>query len=137
MRARTSSSERLVRLASSVILLYVMLVPIASLVGSGGFDISDIIGGITIPDTPSGDGAYTEVAKEAFVSGIKELVSEKYGIAKSDISVLVYGFDFESMRAEKIKIALSGKGALSDWRSIASYITGEGLGKCEVNIVIG
>ena len=126
----------LVKLASSVLLLYALLLPAISYLRSEPQfpELGELIGGT---DSSSGEGAYTEVAEQAFASGIKQLVCSEFGIDGADASVTVYDFDFKSMSAGKIMIALSGKGVFADRRAIAAYVSGEGLGECEVNIIIG
>ena len=62
------------------------------------------------------------------------MICSKYGIDKENIKVYVFDLDFERMVAGKIKIILTGKSALSDWRGIEQYINESGLGKCEVLI---
>lgn len=129
------SSERALKIASSVLIIYTVALPILSLAGDfagGNFsgEISDIVeGGID-----AGDETYIEVTENAFRAGIKEMLNSKYGIKKEDITVYVFDFDFENMRAGKIKIILTKNAAFADWRGIEQYINESGLGKCEVEI---
>lgn len=130
------ASERAAKFAASVLFLYVVLMPTLSLVkkiSDGKIDVGDITDGIHIENGEYGK-EYEEVAKEAFTDGIRQLIFTKYGIKEENAEVFVFGFDFERMKAEKIKILLSGKGALADWRGIEDYITELGLGVCEVEI---
>ena len=131
-----TGSESTVKFAASVLLLYTALTPLlgfADKITNGNFDI--ILGsfddGIQIGDE------YIEVAESAFKDGIFELLDTRFSVDKENAEVFVFGFDFRSMRAEKIKILLFGSGAVADFRGIENYITESGLGECEVNVRIG
>lgn len=127
-------SERSMKIASCVLILYVVLNPVFAF--SKDFFLSDKdnwFGDVT-NDFNIDDSHMSEVGKEAFSDGIKMLLESEFGISCKDVGVFVYGFDFKSMKAEKIKIVLSGKSALADWRKIENRITELGLGECEVNI---
>ena len=124
------ASERTVKLCTSLIFLYALLSPAVSMLQrlpSYKVDFDGIL-----EDTEAGDGTYKQVAEEAFAEGIRQLLFTKYGLNENNLRVFVIGFEFEKMRAERIKIILSGKGALADWRGIEEYITESGLGECEV-----
>lgn len=129
------SSERALKIASSILIIYTVALPILSLAqdfSEGDFfgEISDIVeGGID-----AGDETYIEVTENAFKTGIKEMLNSKYGIKKENIKVAVFDLDFENMRAGKIKIILTKNAAFADWRGIEQYINESGLGKCEVEI---
>lgn len=126
-------SEKAIRVVSAVLLIYTVALPIVSF--SGRLSDGDFLGGISdsFPgDAELGEETYIEVAKAAFADGICEMIYSKYGIKKENIKVYVFDLDFERMVAGKIKIVLTGKSALSDWRGIEQYINGSGLGKCEV-----
>ncbi len=127
------NSERTVQNALSVLLLCVVLTPIFGIIGKiNDFNIDGIFD-MEEYTPPSGEGVES-VSEDAFCEGIKKLVSEKFSLEITDISVNIYGFDFEKMNAKKIKILLSGGAAFSDYRRIESYITESGLGECEVNV---
>lgn len=78
-----------------------------------------------------------ELLRQAFAEGIREAVSDKFGIRNSEIRVLPDGFEAESWRAEKIRVILSGAAALSDYHAIEKYINSLEIGVCEVEIEIG
>ncbi len=132
-----SENAKAIKVATSVLLLSVVVSFIPTLVGDGLPELSQILESIKKPSLSVNDGELGKVAVEAFEEGVRELVSKKYGISVTDISVSAYGFDIENMRAEKIEIVLSGVGALADWRSIGEYVKSQGLGECEVNISLG
>ena len=130
------TSERAAKFGASVLFLYVVLMPAFNIVkdfSGGKIDISDITDGIHTENGEYGK-EYEEVAKEAFKDGIRQLIFTKYDIKEEDVRVFIFDFDFEKMRAGKIKVILSGKGAFADWRGIEEYITESGLGVCEVEI---
>lgn len=133
-----SGSQRSVKLALALLLLYAVMLPLVSLVR--GIAENGVPDSTEFPDASiSGEyeEEYVEVAKSAFKSGICKLLFTKYGIEEEDAAVYVYNFDFESMKAERIEIVLSGSAKFKDYRAIESYVTGSGLGECEVEIEIG
>lgn len=135
--AYPSGSERSVKLALALLLIYAVLLPLVSLVR--GIAENGMPDNTEFPDGSISEEygeEYIEVAKNAFKSGICKLLFTKYGIKESDAAVYVYNFDFESMSAERIKIVLSGSAKFKDYRAIESYVTGSGLGECEVEIEI-
>ena len=128
-------SERAIRVASSILLIYTVCIPIVSFVSNlSAGDFFDSISDVGGSDVVLGDQTYIEVTENAFKKGVSEMICSKYGIDKENIKVYVFDLDFERMVAGKIKIILTGKSALSDWRGIEQYINESGLGKCEVLI---
>jgi hypothetical protein len=133
-----SASERAIKLALGIILVYSVFMPVFGFVAN--FDksnVSDYFEGIYSDGDVDGEHIYAETAEEAFKQGIAKLVCNKYYIEEENIKVVLVSFDFESMHAEKIKIILSGKDSFADWRRIEEYVTGCGLGDCEVNLNFG
>lgn len=129
------SSERSLKIACSVLIIYTVAAPVFSLVSdfaSGNYEGE--ISGIVDGDIELGDETYKEVTENAFKLGIKEMIHSKYGVSKEDIKINVFDLDFESMKAGKIKIILCGSAAFADWRGIQQYINDSGFGKCEVEI---
>ena len=132
-----SSSEKATGFAASVLLLYTILNPVASFiidVGENGFDyvLSDT--GAYYPDD---ELAYSEVAEDAFKEGICKLLFTKFGIEENGVRIETKGFDFETMKCEKIKIVLVGTEMFSNWRAVRDYVTESGLGECEVSMDFG
>ena len=131
------SSEKTVKFAASVLLLYTALTPLLSFAGkitSG--DLDNLLADFDV-ESPQIDDEYIKVAESAFKDGIFELLNSRFSVAEENAEIFVFGFDFRSMKADKIKIILFGAGAVADFRGIESYITGAGLGECEVNVRIG
>lgn len=128
-----TASERAIRAAISMILIYTVSRPVIAFVSEA--DPSDFY-----YETGEGeeisDPEYLKVAEEAFVRGVRLAVCEKFDLNDEDVHVLVSGFDFEKMRAGKIKIILYGRAALADARNIEAYVSEGGLGHCEVDIGI-
>lgn len=129
------SSERALRIASSVLIIYTVALPVLSLAQDfAGENFSGEISDIADGGFDTGEETYIEVAENAFKTGIKEMLNSKYGIKKDNMRVYVFDLDFKNMRAGKIKIVLTGNAAFADWRGIMQYINESGLGKCEVEI---
>lgn len=135
------ASEKATRFAVSVLLIYTSILPILTFVSrlADGRELSFIeeIRQEAENNSASEKGEYITVSEDAIKEGIKNLIFAEYGVAEEDINVHLYGFDFEKMRAESIKIILRGGGALSDYRSIENFVNSLGIGECEVNIEFG
>ena len=132
-----TGSEKTVKFAASVLLLYTALTPIlgfAAKITSG--DIDGFLDGIDVEEIKP-DGEYLEVAEAVFKDGIYKLLDSEFSVDREEAEVFVYGFDFQNMKASKIKILLFGSGAAADFRRMEKYITESGLGECEVNVRIG
>lgn len=129
--------EGSIRLASGILIFFLLLSPLpTALRALTKLDTDELF------DTPALDGVsdnteLADVAREAYCEGIKRLLSEQFGIEASACEVFAYGFDFETMSATRVKIILRGKGVFADYRRIESYITEQGLGECEVELLIG
>ena len=119
------------RLALGVILIYTVISPLASM--SADFNINDIIS--NAPAAPEGE--YGVVLEEAFAEGIRLAVAEKFSLVREDIRVSLNGFDESKMRAERIRIMLSGRATLADYKRIEKYINELGVGECDCEIEIG
>ena len=129
----SGSAEGYGRLALGIVLLYAVLSPLVSL-------LSALPSLPSLPDSPQEDTdapLYEVYAQEGFCRGIAVAVGEKFSVPEALISVRAEGFDVQKMRAEKIHILLRGEAIFADGFSIESYVEGEGLGDCEVEIEIG
>ncbi len=133
--AYNGKGEKAVRFSASILILAVILAPLVS----GEFKLKDLdIKEYISSQKPDIDteGAYLESAEKAFCSGVKELLSEKYGISAENLDVRLENFNFSSMSAERIIIILK-KGALAaDFRAIENYVRNLGLGDCVVEMSI-
>ena len=120
-----------IKMAFGVLITYSVLVPILS--------IAPEEEEITVPRQDISDFTedYIDVCENAYADGVRQYIADRYALDKQDVSVTVYGFDFDSMRAERIKVILSGRAALADRHGIEERIEAEGLGRCEVEIRIG
>ena len=121
------------RAALAIIILYTVSAPIAEAVLRGG---DDFFIDISVDESKMLDEGYIEVAKDAFELGIRRAVAEKYSISIDDVSVRCVNFNFNEMKAGKVKVLLTGLGALCDRRGVEKYLNGLGVGECEVNIEI-
>lgn len=124
------SADGAAKAALAVIMLFSLVMPLSSVEFDFSFDIS---GGELLPE---GGGEYERVGREAFEEGICRLIAERYSLSEENISVRADGYDFSTMRAERIFVLLSGRAATADARAIRNYITEQGLGECEVDIEI-
>ena len=127
------ASERAVKGAVSVILIYTLCMPIVDMVGD--FSVENLNFELQLEDVES-SSEYFETVEEAFTRGVKSYVCEEFGLDGGEVFVKIQGFAIESMRAERISIVLSGRAALSDVTRIAEAVKNAGLGECEVNIKI-
>ena len=138
-----SASEKSVKLACSVLLLYTVAMPIATLIsdiadGDARLEIEGITDGLGEGSLDSEyNSEYIRVAEEAFREGIKRLVADKYGVGEDKVEVYIFGYDIENMRAEKISVILKGRAALKDLRLIEDYLNGLNMGRCEVRSDFG
>lgn len=121
-------NEKIGRCAMGVVALCALVLPTVALVRDfSEFEFDD--GGAL--DAPAG----CEVSAErAFAIGIRKAVSVEFSVSEEKISVLTEGFEFEQMRAEKIKVNITG--ANVDYRGVRQYVNGLGIGECEVNLFI-
>ena len=132
-----TASEKTVKFAASVLLLYTALMPVlgfAAKITSG--DAEGLLSDIDIEQIKT-DDEYLKVAETAFRDCIFKLLDSELSVARDNAEVLIFDFDFKNMKAGKIKILLFGNGAVADFRRIEKYITESGLGECEVNVRIG
>ena len=128
-------NDRLIKAAASLLLLYTVLLPTVNAVKKLGSFIDSPVFDFSLDGVSQGE--CEAVAQKAFIAGIHKLLFTKYEIDEADAEVVVYGFDFQTMRAEKIKILLWGKAIYADLRGIREYLNSLNLGECEVEIRIG
>ncbi len=126
-------SGRATRFAFAVLIIYTVLTPISSLfseLDNGGLEELS-------PDLGELDREYEEVAERAFCLGIKELITSELGLSGDGVRVLCEGFDYKNMRAERIRVLLSGACITADTLMIRQTVEKNRLGRCEVEIEIG
>ena len=126
-------ADKTTRSAMGIILVWVVSVSVFSAfsrLSQSDFDIFEDF------EIDVSSEAYKQEAESAYTEGIKRLLYEKYGIEKEEVSVSLSDFDFEKMRAEKIKITLFSSALISDFRAIEDYVEKTLSGECEVNIRI-
>lgn len=131
--AHNGRSLGAVRLALGVMLLSVSVIPIVSAVTGIVNEGMEIFSGGGMTDDPSGS-LYEKTAEEAFCDGVKKLVVSEFSLSADSVDVRALGFDAGTVRAEKIKIILSGSAVYADHKSIRFRIEELGLGKCEVEL---
>ena len=123
-------SGNIERLALGIICVYVILSPLRGLSADGLDSL------LAPPDISIENGA-EEVLEDAVAEGVASAVSAEFSLKKTDISVRLFGFDSENMRAEKIEIILSGSALTADYRSIESFVNKMEIGECRVEISFG
>ncbi len=134
-------SEKAVRFAVSVLLVYTSMTPVLSFVSrlsdGGELDFIEEIREQAEDGFSNEQGEYLSVAEDAIKKGISKLIFTEYGVAEENIKIYLRGFNFEEMRADNIKIVLQAGGALADYRGIEELVNSLGIGECEVNIEFG
>ena len=127
-----AGEDRVSRFAFAVLLLYTVATPLGAVIEEIGglrFDMEDFS-----PEELGDD--YKKVAEDAFAEGIRRLICEELSLSEKHVDVHISGFDFENMRAEKIKVILSAACAFADPGRIQEVVEREGLGKCEVSFEV-
>ncbi len=118
-------------MALGILSLAALAVPVLSLVTSlGEFPELD-----TFPEYDLSGGT-VEVSEKAFAEGITLAIEEKYRLPSGEVSVIISGFSFAKMKAERITVVLSGTSVASDSRSIAEFVYENFCpeGRCEVKL---
>ena len=131
----SDKARRTVAVCGAVLFFFLMLSPLTDLVSEiSRLDIGDYLDGIKaeLPD----DGEYLEAAKRAYTEGVRHLVSDKFSLEYSEVFVECYGFDFEKMSAESIKVTLKKTAAFADNRSIAEYVSKALGAQCIVEVLL-
>ena len=118
--------EKSCRAAMLVLISSVVIAPLGELT----------LGDIFIPISPGlggeyADGEYIDEAKRAYEAGIERLVCEEFSLGAADVEVICFDFDFQSMRAARVSIFLSGSAMLADYKAIEERICSLGLGECK------
>lgn len=136
LTAHTGRSHGAVKLALGVMLLSASVVPLISIV-TDAVDDASIIFDEQITGDGFSDTIYEKTAEDAFSDGIKKLVVSEFSVNSSEVEVCVFDFKVDEMRAEMVKIILSGSAIYVDQRSLRLRVENLGLGKCEVELEIG
>ncbi len=128
-----SSLDGVRRFALGLILFFITASPAIELIGSlAELDISELI-----PDAGADIEEDRGIYEESFREGIASAVAEKFGLNRKDIRVITEGFSSSEWRCGKIRIVLSGGGALADYHAVEDYVNRLNIGECEAEIEIG
>ena len=120
------------RSALAVILIFAVASPLPSLISANS-------GIVEIPDFGihgEATGEYEEVTKEALEEGLCKQIAEEFSIDPGSIAVRCIDFSFGEMKAGKISVILSISAGTTDPKRVEKYVTGLGLGECEVQFEI-
>ncbi len=130
---REEKEGRAVKCAFAVLLLYILIMPLLGALKSFDPEVLKFDTGAHYPAEESGIEASAE---EGFVQGIRLFLADEFSLEQNDIEVKVTGFDFSTVKAEKITIILKGSAAYADFRAVREKIEKNGFGSCEVEIAI-
>ena len=122
------------KIAVGLITLSVIITPLADCLSD--FNIEEWLNSIKAEVGDVGT-EYGEVLEEAFAEGIVRAVADKFSLDKENIRVSLTGFDAERLWAQRIRITLSGRAALADYKAVENYVNTLEMGKCDVEIEIG
>ena len=121
------------KMAVGIVTLYVIISPLIGYISE--FNAEEWLGSIKNEEFDT-ESEYNAVMEDAFGRGIALAVAEKFSLDSQDIRIRLYGFDPEKMNSEKIRVILSGKAALSDYKAVEKYVDSLNLGECDVEIEI-
>ena len=122
------------RIALGLLVILTVAAPVADLareLSEGDLSFGEL------PSVEEGDPAYADVARRAFEEGVGRAVADELGISADDVEVGCDGFDFSGIRAERIYVTLSGRGAFGDSRAVKDFVESSFGGRCVVEIEIG
>lgn len=125
-------SEQGMRLAFAVLLIFTALIPLKSVKGMD-FDFS--LDNFS-EDISQYDEEYKRVAKEAFEKGVLDALCSSFSLDPSGVRVVCEDFDIQKMRAQKVRVFLSGRAALASYKDIEKYVEDNGFGECDAEIEI-
>ncbi len=128
------SDSKFEKFGYGILMLYTAALPLLSLLSGASEGVLP-----QIPEFSEGEYSedYKDVAREAFEEGIAAAVCDKFSLKEGEVHVVASGFDFEKMRADKIKVVLSGAAAFADFHRIEDYINNMERGECEAEIEVG
>ena len=113
------------RFAFGVLLLFTVAMPLSSF----SFDILSSLGeGAEYPEFS--ENGFAETVRTAFEEGIERLIEEEMSRPHGAVTVVADGFSPTEMRADLIRIYLSGAGAFADARRVEAIVEKYGLGEC-------
>jgi len=129
----SGSGDKMLRAVSSLLVVYVIFTPVVALVEgleefeSNEYEIEEFLPSID-------ESEFGKNAKAAFEDGVERFVCEKFSFEEDEVKVAAFEFDSVTMKAEKIKIILSGMAVYADARAVSYAVSSAGLGECEVEI---
>ena len=100
-----------------------------------GSPIYDIKPYLSFTDShPDAKNGFAEVTETAFSEGVRRAVSEKYGLDRESVGVVIRGFSPEDMRSSSITVVLGEGSELIDYRAVRDFVAENFTrgGDCEV-----
>ena len=82
-------------------------------------------------------GGLSDAVEESYKDGIESFISSGWSVSREDVEVRIDGFSAVDARVGELSVALTGRAALIDTRSLRDRLTREFLlpeGKCRVVI---
>lgn len=119
---------------AGILLICAILLPLVDIINGyeEKFDMEEYM------NTVENEGGFNAV-EAAFEAGIRQYITDKYGVDPGSVTVTSDGFDLERIRAERIYVTLSGDAVTVDIKRLRKDIEGEFTdgGECEVSVRIG
>lgn len=122
------------KLVLGVLTVWIILSPMSSLLSK--IENGDFISSVKPPQSEI-DSEYFALIEDAFADGIRKAAADEFDLDETDVRISLSGFDAQKMKAEKIRITLSGRAIIADYKAIESYINKMNLGECYVEIEVG
>lgn len=115
-------------IALGAVAVIFIVAPIVQLVSEG---ISHPPPEISLPAI----GGIEEIAEDAYISGVRDELAQRYSLSAEDISVSCRGFRVEDLSCEELTVVLRRSAALSDHRAMREYLKENlKIGECDVRI---
>ena len=129
-----SKMRSVTKTASGIMVICIVMLPLVDILVDFEWRSSylEFMDGIDYETSDSG-------IKASFESGIEDYIEDKYGLPSGSVAVKADGFSLEVLKAERIYVNLSGKGALLDYKRLELDLAEKFTrgGECEVSVDIG
>ena len=119
--------ERSMRGVLGIILFASLIAPVVN-------SLKSFSSGLSEYETYIPEEIGSSVLEESVEDGIRKAVASEFSLHEKNVCVECVGFNKNDLKAEKIRVILSGRAVLSDIPSIKKYVNGMGLGDCETEV---